>query len=404
MTYVATAIGADGKRQELVREASDEAALAAALRAGGLLVVSVARQAEPRSKRGDAEPPFVWRPMSALDVEMGLRQIAAMLRSGMPLLAALETVAEQSSGARARRVWNRVAASVTRGEPFAAALAASSRRFDDVTVRLADVGEKSGELELTLTRAAEQLNSRRNLRNTVANAFVYPCITVATAIAVSAYLVVAVIPKLADFLRSSGTALPALTQALVGLSEWIVANGAYVVVCVAGVTALWFSARFFSRTRELQDAMLLRVPVVGRVLRLSGTALFSRAMQIMLESGVTLTSALGTAAQLLTNRRLRRRVGAARDAVLAGRPLSKALADAPEFLPMLHRMAAVGETTGALPDTFGETARFHETILALTVKRLGILVEPVMIAVTGAIVGFVYVAFFMALFSIAGAA
>lgn len=341
--------------------------------------------------------------MKAFDVEMGLRQTAAMLRSGVPLLSALETVAEQAANKSARTEWARVAHRVTHGEALAEAFAARIRCFGEVTVRLAEVGERSGELERTLSRAADQMDARRTLRNSVINALVYPAITVIMALAVSTYLVIAVIPKLSEFLRSSDAVLPALTQTLMDLSDWIIAHGASIAGSLGILAAAWIVVRASEAGRELQDAFLMRLPVAGRILRLSGTALFSRAMQIMLESGVPLTSALDTAARLLANRRLRRRIEAAHCTVLAGQPLSGALRDARELMPMLARMTAVGERTGSLPEIFDETARFHEMLLALAIKRLGMLIEPVMIAVTGIIVGFVYVAFFMALFSIAGA-
>jgi len=148
--------------------------------------------------------------------------------------------------------------------------------------------------------------------------------------------------------------------------------------------------------------MLLKLPVAGRILRLSGTALFARSIQIMTESGVPLLDALSTSARLMSNRRFRRRANAAHDGVMRGQSLADSLSPAVEFMPMLVRMAAVGEVSGSLPESFGETAQFHEMMLTMAVRRFGMLIEPVMIVVTGGIVGFVYIAFFMALFAIAG--
>ena len=187
-------------------------------------------------------------------------------------------------------------------------------------------------------------------------------------------------------------------------SDWVNANGLVILACVGGAAAAWMAVRLHSGGRELEDVFLLKVPVVGRILRLSGTALFARSMQIMTESGVPLLDSLATGARLMANRRFRRRVAAAHDGVMRGQTLAESLEPASEFMPMLRRMAAVGEVSGSLPESFGETARFHEMLLAIAVKRFGILIEPVMIAVTGGIVGFVYIAFFMALFAIAGAA
>ena len=185
-------------------------------------------------------------------------------------------------------------------------------------------------------------------------------------------------------------------------SDWVNANGLMVLACIGGAVAAWIAVRLNEAGRELEDVLLLKIPVVGRILRLSGTALFARSMQIMAESGVPLLDSLDTGARLMTNRRFRRRVAAAHDGVMRGQSLADSLEPAVEFMPMLRRMAAVGEVSGSLPESFGETARFHEMLLAIAIKRFGVLIEPVMIAITGGIVGFVYVAFFMALFAIAG--
>lgn len=253
-----------------------------------------------------------------------------------------------------------------------------------------------------MSRAADQMEARRNLRTQVINALVYPALAVAMAVGVSAFLVLAVIPKISEFLRSGGAELPELTQLLMDCSAWVRANGLSLAVGLVASAVAWNVVRRNERGREAQDVLLLRLPVAGRILRLSGTALFARSMQIMTESGVTLLDALATASRLMANRRLRRRVARAHDLVMQGNTLRQSLAEAPEFLPMLSRMAAVGESTGALPEAFGEAARFHEMMLAVAVKRFAIVIEPVMICVTGLIVGFVYIAFFMAIFAIAG--
>lgn len=400
MRWRATALDGTGSRRTLVREAESAAALARELRSEGLLVAGI----EPDGDESPLPPKWHWGwlcPMTAFDVELGLRELASMLRSGVTLTAALATAADQAASLRASAVWRRVRKRVVSGTSFAEALAAQGRRFGEITVRLAEVGERSGELEHALTHAADELEARRNLRCAVINALAYPCLAVAMAVGVSAYLVMAVIPKIGEFLQSGGAELPPLTQSLLDVSDWINLNLTWMVGVIAASVSAWWLMRWWRPGRELEDAFLMRLPVAGGILRLSGTALFARAMQILTEAGVTLLDALATAGALMPNRRLRRRVAEAREKVLRGGTLAEALAGAKEFLPMLRRMAAVGETTGALPESFGETARFHEMLLALAVKRLGMLIEPVMIVITGSIVGFVYIAFFMAMFALA---
>ena len=401
MTWTVRARDVSGVTRQLTRSAATQRQLLDGLREEGFLVLRVeeAPERHPGAVRGWAG----LRPMSGFDVELGLRQIASLLRSGIPLLAAVETVAEEALSPRARRTWERVAGRIVAGGDFSSALAQEPRHFSELVVRLCEVGEKSGELSRTVARAADQMEHRRNLRSQVVNALTYPFLAVALAVGVGVFLVVAVIPRVAEFLKAGGAELPALTQTLMDVSNWINLNGLLLLAGVVAAAVAWKVVGLAEAGRELEDALLLKIPVTGRILRLSATALFARSMQIMTESGVALLEALSTASRLMGNRRCRRRVAAAHDAVLAGRTLAEGLAPAREFTPMLRRMAAVGETTGAMPEAFDETARFHELLLALAVRRFGMLIEPVLIVVTGAIVGFVYLAFFMAIFALAGA-
>ncbi len=412
MNFTVKAISRDGSRTVFSREARSRDVLLRQLRAEGFAVVSAEASAEDGKdgKTGGGmpcdRPP--WHPAwlkspGKFEIEMTLRQLSSMVKSGVSLLTSLKTVAGQSFTPRMSKTWMETADAVTKGETFSSALEKNVSVFGEVTVRLAEAGEKSGELDRTLARAADQMEARRELKSAVANAIMYPAVAIAMSIGVSAYLVTGVIPKIAEFLSSGDVELPAVTQSLVDVSAWLTANAAALAGWIAAGAAAWFAAGRIRVCRELEHAFLLRIPATGGILRLSGTALFSRSMQIMTESGVTLVDALGTASRILRNERLSRRAADAREAVLRGEPLSTALENAKEFMPMLRAMVSTGETSGALAESFDETARFHESMLRLAVKRFGMVIEPVMVLVTGAIVGFVYVAFFTAMFAIAGA-
>ncbi len=401
MFFKVTARDATGITRTQEREAESRSALMVRLRTEHVVVLSI-----EEVRTHDGLPPFwhpAWlKPMTGFDVEMGLRQLALMLRSGVTLVKSLATVAEQSLSSRGQRTWQNVQYAIEHGDTFAAALSNHPRHFSEIVVRLVEVGEKSGELERAVTRAADQMETKRNLRMAVMNALLYPFIAVSMAIGVSAYLVIAVIPKLAEFLTAGGAELPPITQMLLDFAMWVRFNGLNILIGLAAAIAIWLVVRLHSIGREMEDAFLLCIPITGRILRLAGTALFSRSMQIMTESGITLIDSLATAARLMTNRRFRRRVASSHDAILRGESLETSLRPAVEFTPMLRRMVAVGEVTGALPETFSELARFHEMLLALAIKRFGMLIEPVAICISGTIVGFVYIAFFMALFAMAG--
>ena len=391
-------------------EAESVSAAAQSLRSAGAAVLDV-RPSTGKDSPGANGPvrlpspahPAWLLPVTSFDVELGIWQLSSMLRSGLSILAALETVAAQSRRPRAARAWLDIRERIQRGESLGDAMERHRRMFGPYIVQLVRVGERSGEMDTALARAAEHLASHRDIRMMVVNALIYPAITLLMAVGVSAYLVLSVIPKVSDFLASGGADLPAATQSLVDFAGWLRANGlAVLAVAVAAVCALYLLRRH-PTTRDMLDAAALRIPPFGRILRLSGTAVFARGLGLLIESGVSLLDALHVVSQLLGNSRLSRRVEEAAAAVVRGGSLAESLSSAPEFLPMLPRMTAVAENTGTLAETMAEVAGFHERMLVLSIKRLSSTVEPVVIVFTGVVVGYVYIAFFMALFSMANA-
>ena len=393
---------AQGLMQTGHSEADTASRLAEQLRASGWVVLGI-EEARGRAARSAGLPPL-WNPawlvpITSLDIELGLRQLASMLRSGVSVLAALKTVSLQSGCPRASAVWLDLEERIRKGGNLSDAMNKHLAVFGEYVTQLIRVGEHSGEMDVSMTRAADHLELHRDVRMMVVNALIYPCIATLMAIGVSVYLVAIVIPKISTFLEASGAKLPSVTQALIDFSAWIRLNGLSVLAVFAGCVLAVFAVRRNPLGREMQDAFLIRIPIIGRILRLSQTAIFARGMSLLIDSGVTLLDALSVVEKLLSNRRFSRRVGDARLGVMRGEPLAVALEKAREFFPLLIRMTAVAETTGTLGPTLEEVALFHEKLLVISIKRFSVLIEPFVIIVTGVIVGFVYIAFFMALFS-----
>jgi type IV pilus assembly protein PilC len=217
-------------------------------------------------------------------------------------------------------------------------------------------------------------------------------------------MMLGVIPKIERFLRDSGNVLPPLTQALLDMSQWLTQHLPGIGIGLGVVLVAMFTISRWPPGRLWLHKIWLRMPVVGGISRLAETSVFARGMSILLESGVTLIDGLQTVEGLVRNRAVARRVAESRVAVARGETLAHALGAGSEFLPMLPRMVTVGESTGLLGRTLGDVAKFHESQLVATIRKLGLVIEPVMIIVVGGIVGFVYVAFFMALFSMASGA
>ena len=347
--------------------------------------------------------PFYWLPPRSLDIEMSLQQMAVMLRSGLTLLATLKTLGEHSQRPAMRRVWDDVARRIQQGASLGEAMS-SHARFGFMVLQLVRVGEQTGTLDKVVARAAEALERRRVLRTQLLTALTYPIIVLAAAIGVTAYMVVSVIPQLRIFLTALGRRLPPITQRLLDISEYVVNYGLQWSIVLLALTVGFIALYLWPAGRLVIDRWLLRVPIIGRLLRVAVTAQFAHALGVMLESGITLVEALRTVEQLHRNRHIALLVREARDAVIRGAGLADPLGAGHAFMPMLPRMVAVGEAAGTLDEVLGEVAKFHESQMQLAIRRLSALVEPVIVVVVGGIVGFVYIAFFVAMFAAAGGA
>lgn len=376
--------------------AADASAMAAQLRSRGQMVLEVV-PAPAAGGMGAND-----RSLRSLETENGLRQISSMIRGGLTLLEALRAVAEQAGSPRAGRVWHEVARRIEHGSTLADAMAGYPRAFGSHVVELIRVGESSGNLEQSMQRAADHLERTRELRVTVINALAYPVIVTILAIAVAAFLVLVVIPKLQKYLGERGRELPQLTTTLLEVSAAVQTSLPYLAIgLVAGAIALVMVRRWPPGKLAI-DRLVLRLPLVGMIFRLAATATVARGLGILIESGVTLLDALAATARLPSNEVVRARLTTARDLVMRGSALAVQLDDRLAFMPMLPRMVAVGEQAGTLTHVLDEVARFSDRQLVSVIRRMSVLVEPVVILVVGGIVGFVYIAFFLALFALAG--
>ena len=401
-TFTYKTRNAAGRSQKGTQSAESATALAQELRGRGLLVLDVQPTAKQRSVGSVLLWlwPGTWLPARHIDIELSLQQLSVMLRSGLTLLTALRSVSEFAIRQSMSRIWQEIAEKIQRGSTLGDAMA-QHRRFPHLVVQLVRVGEQTGTLDSVVNRAAGMLERSRGLRAHVLTALMYPTIVFIAAIGVASFMIVGVIPKLGVFLKALGKKLPPMTQALLDFSDFVqvyglwILGGVLLLICVSIAIYLWPPGRLGI------DRILLRLPVVGHLLRLSATVQFAHGLGVLLTSGITLVEGLRTVEEMSRNRFVRIKVNRARLAVLRGSSLAEPLTG-DTFQPMLSRMVAVGESSGNLDDVLGEVASFHEQQLQGAIKRLSVLVEPAIVVIVGGIVGFVYIAFFMALFAAAG--
>jgi len=339
-------------------------------------------------------PSFVLRPLRPADQIMFCRQVALLLRTGHALLASLEALREQASHPTLARLSERLTLAVKAGASLSEALGPESA-LPPVVARLVRTAEETGQLEQAFARAADHLERSAELRAQVIASLSYPVLVFLTATGVFWFLALKVVPKLARFLANRGAALPWTTQTLIDVSAFFQNHGAALGLGIAGVTTAILLWRRTAPGRLSLDRLLLRIPLVGGVVRVAAIAQLSRTLALLLQSGVLLLSALRIAAESCSNHALRAEFEGAREGVLAGQSLAAGL-QSPLVGPLVPRIVATGESAGALDATLLELARFSEIDLERRLKTLARLVEPAILVLVGGMVGFVYLAFFQA--------
>lgn len=296
-TFQFVARSADGRVQRGNEAAESAPAAVARLRSRGWTVVDVRQTADEKATLGDSLAwlsPMQWLPIRSIDVEISLAQLAVMLRGGLTLLAGIGNVAEQSQRARLARVWRSVARRVQSGRSLTESMA-EHRCFPQLVVQLIRIGEQTGNLEPVLRRGAEGMERRRSVRNTLLTALSYPTLVLVAAIGVTSFMIFSVIPKLEQFLLQLGRKLPPMTQSLIDFSTFVRQNAVQGVMLAAVFAVLAVLIYSAPAGRLILDRLALRIPIIGHLLRLAATALVSRALGMLLQSGVTLLEGLRTA-------------------------------------------------------------------------------------------------------------
>jgi type IV pilus assembly protein PilC len=393
----------DGRIARGSAEASHPGELLLRLRERGMQLLKVEQASSRSAWRSQlaALHPLNRIPPTGGQVEMFLDQMTVLLNSGMSLLASLRTTEQQSLFEPMRRIIADLSLRIQAGSSLADAMERHPC-FPPLVVQMVRVGEKTGNLDLVFSKSSQQIAQRRAHRNNVVTALAYPLFVALAAIGAASFMVGFVIPKLKTFLSGLGRQLPAMTQRLVDISDWFQRYGAHLVFGLVILTFGIFVLYMTPRGRMAIDRLLLRIPVVGKIFRVSGTYSFSSAMAVLIRSDVTVLESLKTVEALHGNKQQSNDVRAMRLAVLEGSDLSTAMKRSTAFAPILPSMIAIAENTGRLDDVLQQVADYHETQLQKMIKRLSSLIEPAIIILVGGIVGYVYIAFFIAIYSIGG--
>ena len=345
--------------------------------------------------------PNHWMPVRSRDIELFLHQLAIMLRSGLKLLDAIKSLQMQAERRSMARMLQQIYQSVAEGGSLSQALSAQ-KSIPSIVVELTNIGEQTGRLDGVLLRARDFLAQRRATISQVQMAIIYPAGVAIAAISLAVYLIVAVIPHLQVFLGSMGKQLPAMTQSLLDLSNWLKLHG---INLAAGIVSSLLGLYLLYRSpggRDWLDRWILRLPLVGKVLRLAGTTGLATALSVMLGSGIRMVDAIRIAARIQHNRFLATILRDTDRTITSGYPIAPPLAKDHGFSPILSSMVEVAERSGDMDKTLEEVSQFCASELKTRIDRMTRLIEPVVIVLAGGIVAYVYIAFFVALMSAGG--
>jgi len=329
---------------------------------------------------------FVARTFNASELAIWTRQLAGLITAGLPIERALSALTEEAEEVRQRDLVAALRADVNAGASFAAALSHHSRDFPAIYVSVVGAGEASGQLGLVMQRLADDLEEARNLHAKLVGAAIYPAIVTLVALVIVVFLVSYVVPQVASVFIGSKRALPFLTVALLGLSDFVRAWG----LALLGALALALvGARLLLRQTEMQarfDAVWLRLPLIGRLARNYNAARFAGTLAMLVGAGVPILKALQAAAETLSNQAMRADALDALTQVREGAPLGLAIAQKKRFPGLLSMFARLGEQTGELPLMLQRAATQLSTEVQRRAMNLATILEPLLIVMMGAAV------------------
>lgn len=369
----------------------NQAVVKAQLRKQGIVAKTVKRKPKPLFNSKKAIKPA--------DIAIFARQLATMMKAGVPLVQSFDIVAEGLENPSMRDLVIEIKNDVASGTSLAASLSKHPKYFDDLFCSLVGSGEQAGTLETMLDRVATYKEKTESLKKKIKKAMTYPAAVVVVAVVVTGILLVKVVPQFAETFSSFGAGLPAFTLFVLKLSEftqawWFVILGA-IIAAVAGFIEGRKRSHAFA---EATDRMFLKIPVVGDILYQSVVARFARTLATTFAAGVPLVDALDSVAGAAGSIPFHDAIKRIREDVMAGQQLNVSIKATNMFPTMLTQMVAIGEESGALDDMLAKVATHFEESVDAMVDGLTALLEPLIMAVLGVLVGGLMIAMYLPIF------
>jgi type IV pilus assembly protein PilC len=386
--------GMDKKGQRLKGRsvAVSEQALKSDLRRQGVVATKIKKQSRSFSSGGK---------VSSTDIAIFSRQLATMLGAGIPLVQAFEIVGSGHDKPSMQKLILDIKGDVEGGTSLHESLARHPLYFDDLFVNLVEAGEQAGALEGLLDKIATYKEKSEAIKKKVKKALFYPAAVLVVAIVVTIILLVFVIPQFEDLFKGFGADLPAFTQMVISLSKFVQHRGIFLAAVVgAGIYAFFYFHKRSRKMREYLDRMMLKFPIIGPILNKAAIARFARTLSTMFAAGVPLVEALESVAGACGNIVYEDAVMKMRDEVATGQRLQRAMENTGRFPNMVVQMIAVGEESGSLDAMAGKVATFYEEDVDAAVDSMSSLLEPLIMAILGVLVGGLVIAMYLPIFKL----
>ncbi|HET7736635.1 MAG TPA: type II secretion system F family protein, partial [Nocardioidaceae bacterium] len=379
-------------------EAESQAAVATKLKQMGYAPINISK-AKTGMKTEISIPGFGKR-VKLKDLAVMSRQFATMINSGLSMLRALTILSEQTDNKELARVLGEVAKDVETGLALSSALAKHPDVFPPLLINMCRAGEVGGFLDSVLLQIAENYEAEVRLRGKVKSAMTYPVVVFVMAILAVVGMLLFIVPTFANMFGTLGGELPAPTKILVTMSHGLKFAAPFLLVGLIVFVFVWRKVKRHERVRNVVDPVKLKIPVFGTLFQKIALARFARNLGTMMHSGVPILQSLEIVSSTTGNVVLERAIKDVQESVRSGESLAGPLANHPVFPPMVVQMMSVGEDTGALDTMLHKIAEFYDQDVEATTESLTALIEPLMIAVLGGIVGSMIIALYMPIFKI----
>ena len=381
-----------GKKVQGIQDAESQNALRQMLQAQGIYVTDILEGDEAKSKSGgEIDFSQITERVGLRDIAVLTRQLATLQRAGIPLVECLNALSDQVEKDELKRVISDIRTKVNEGSSLAKAMGDHPEHFSNLYVNMVKAGESSGNLDVVLDRLTEFLEDQMELRGQVIGAMVYPAIMTVVGVAIMSLLFIFVIPKVTQIFKDQGAALPWITQLLIGVSDIFAGYWWLILPLVGGGIYGFIQWKNTDEGKDKWDRWILKVPVVGSLVRMIAVSRFADTLGTLLASGVPLLTAMDIVKAILGNNRLVEVIEDARVNIREGESIAQPLKRSGEFPALVTHMIAIGERSGQLEEMLDNVAVAYKREVDMRIDAMTTLLEPLMIVGMG--IGVAIIAF-----------